>query len=136
MTVVWYAMPDFIKSRRSRLLSKTSLLLGAGAYAFHEVRSERRAAEPSMPSIDQRTDDGTPTKFGYVAVFTAALATILLMLGTLVGASKAERAIFTIGEKLKQGGMTWPHTRIGIVLGCITATFNWGASRMDNDPQL
>lgn len=139
VTALWYALPDVMDRRRDRLFMKVGLLVGAGAYAFHQARKEQHCTETSEPSFDNRlvgesTTTATSTTMtpvptpirGYIAVFVAVLAVALLLVVAVTGASKAERAIFGFGENLAQRGVSWPHTRIGLVLGFITAVFSLG----------
>ncbi|GAB3535124.1 hypothetical protein GCM10027403_12280 [Arthrobacter tecti] len=145
VSFLWYALPDVVERRPPRTLAKVGLLIGAGAFVFHEIRRERRLAgileksqvktltiaePPDAPTLngDKQSGDMTPMSPRGVV---ATSAVVILMLGLTVTSARTERAIFTYGENLSKRGVAWPHTRIGLVLGLVTTVFSLGMSRVE-----
>lgn len=151
VTVLWYAMPDVVRSRAVRASLKAGLLAAGGAYAWRQVRADVdeaagasdaspgplsdeleqvRALTARPPVLDADVlglDDAAPTArarwFPVVALGAVA--------GVVGGTVAVERAIHRFGERLGQRGVTAPHTRIGAVAGAASVLLTLLSVRLE-----
>lgn len=95
-TLVWYAMPDFVRSRRWRCVLKTALLAGGGAGTVQAMRTGD--LDPATWLSDQvwSTGDAIGAGLGVVAVAALSVA--------------AEKGIFAFGERRRARGVRFAHT--------------------------
>lgn len=148
-TFVWYAMPDVVPSRAARGVVKTVLSGGLAAMSVAQVRRDKaeaaartaisddggaldrvRALTSTEPALDGsvigRVNDPKPlcARPGLLAV-GAALVTVVVG-----GSLAAEWGIHRFGQRLGARGISWPHTRIGIVSGLAAGALAVGATAL------
>ncbi|MGP5607738.1 hypothetical protein [Arthrobacter rhombi] len=134
---LWYALPDYMHRRSSRVLAKLAILAAAGAFFA------RRQDPDSLPTapLAEGTTPGRGSGHldaagqGHSADTTAGtrarlknldpglligLGATILIVG--IGANIAtERRIHRFGERLKANGSSRPHTAIGLIAGSLAA---------------
>lgn len=118
-TALWYALPDYSRSRRTRALVKAGILAAGAAYGYRVVR-ERPPGGPGLPPEEPAsTTDGTERWSARSAV-AFAVAAVVALGSTAAGTVYVERVVYRLGERLSQGGVRYAHTRIGAVLGALS----------------
>ncbi|NMR18692.1 hypothetical protein [Cellulomonas fimi] len=135
---VWYALPDYVTSPRDRALVKTVLLVPAGLYGAWLGRDVRATAAGAGELADDAERAGPADAPGTPSRDTPLLrlpppAQVALGLGALVvlatGTVAAERGTYRFGEQLARGGVSRPHTRIGLALGALTVLTDLAGER-------
>ncbi|MCL3860793.1 hypothetical protein [Actinotalea sp. K2] len=137
-SLLWYAMPDVVRSRGLRGVLKSAMVVGYGAYAAatrpstSDEEPHDRAATPggsdtlravadltsTPPVLDAAELDlaidsaGSPGRSVALASGVAAF-----VVGSVAGTIAIERAIYGLGERRRDRGVRAAHTRIGIVAG-------------------
>lgn len=134
---LWYALPDYVDRRRSRVLAKLVILAGAGAVFARGQELDllptappAEGTTPGRDSVPRDTADqrqladktaGTRARLKNLNPgLVIGLGAMILIVG--IGANIAtERWIHRFGERLKAKGTSHPHTAIGLVVGSLTA---------------
>ncbi len=117
--LTWYALPDAVRSRRTRGVIKSGLLgvTAAGAAMIPQVFPEARDLK-SEPRVD----------LPWPARATLALgATTAAIVGTIW----SEKAIYAHGERRRASGVRCAHTRTALVMALAT-----GAAALIDWPNL
>lgn len=104
LTLVWYGMPDVVRSRPLRALAKTCLLAASAGCT-------RRLLEQTGPAQSPRLPD-EPAGL--------ATATAVLGLGTLLGI-RVEKAAYAFGESRRARGRRLAHTLPALGWGALAA---------------
>ncbi|MGB6021322.1 MAG: hypothetical protein WBG89_03235 [Ornithinimicrobium sp.] len=116
MSCLWYALPDYVPSRKRRTAAKAVLL---AAVAFYGARLGREVAaeEVGLGATEQgRSDEGRST----VNPARQGLVLVLALVPLTIGAVVAERFIYRTTEGLANRGVSHPHTKVGLVMGFLT----------------
>lgn len=142
---IWYALPDYVLSKRRRALVKTVLLASAGLYGAwmgrkmpiedsgdaggsqvapglpgeslrgYAAPAQGQAAPDRTRQPDARTDAWWLRLRPGTQLVVVAGAITVLTAGSIA----AERTIYGVGERLARRGVSRPHTRVGLVLGAL-----------------
>ena len=114
---LWYALPDYSRSRRTRTLAKTGIVAASAVYAHRIVARERSAdgRDGGTAPVPIRTGPGSPR--GAVVAGLTALALLGSTAAVMVG---MERLVYRLGENLSRDGVRFAHTRIGGVVGAVS----------------
>lgn len=112
LTAAWYAMPDYVTSRKRRAAAKTAVIMGAGLYGAYlgQGLNEEDFEEPE--DLGAQASDGEVVR--QVLIVVAA--------GVVVGAGTIyfETLIRRAADGLRDRGVSRPNTVIGIVMGALT----------------
>lgn len=134
--VAWYALPDFFESRRVRAFLKAGLLAGGAAYLVPNLRGATAAAPPAASALPdeapERPDEAeahpgrtVSTDRSRLRSRLTAVAAVAAVVGVVAGSAVAtvrlERVVYRFGDRAASRGVVLPHTRIGVVLGALTA---------------
>ena len=127
-TFYWYALPDYLRSRKSRSGIKILLLAGEVAWGWitsvipslriglHNTDNEgcagRRGACECHRDAENEEEDTVNTIPAPVAFTFAAFLLSIIFLG--------EKLIFSRGEKRRQAGRRYAHTKQAIWIAIIT----------------
>lgn len=136
-TLGWYAVPDVVRPRWARALTKTVVAV-AGAVLTFKATAEGREAQDAVRSVrdavrdadgtpaDGTPADGTPADEPAAHDGPATLPPAVLALAGVgaVAASAAltvagERWVYRRGESLRRRGARLPHTRVGLVMAAL-----------------
>lgn len=130
LTAAWYAMPDYILSRRRRAVAKTVVLVGAGLCGIHLGRSvndeeSASAAEPSKDVNDpldavKPSSDASATQISEQEAVKKGLIIVIVGAALGAGAIYFETLIHRAANGLRERGLRRPHTVIGIIMGALT----------------
>lgn len=132
---LWYSLPDYTSSRRTRVVVKTGIVAASAAYGAYVLRSrpvssdgagsatgaaapfepapgEPAPGEPELPgSRPHRTKPGRPALIGLAVVLLGSTAAVTVYL---------ERVVYRLGERLSGRGVRLAHTRIGVALAVLS----------------
>lgn len=105
--LTWYALPDVVRRRGTRVVIKVGLLgvTGAGVAMMPQVFPDMRQL------ASRRLDLPAPT-----AAALAVGASAVAFLGTIWG----EKAVYARGERLRARGLRCAHTRAAAILALAT----------------
>ncbi|MGO2533817.1 MULTISPECIES: hypothetical protein [Micrococcaceae] len=132
---LWYALPDYVDRRSSRVLAKLGILAAAGVFFARRQDPNSVPTAPLAGGMPPGRGSGhRDTAYGYSADKTAGARArlmspspgLLIGLGATVlvagvGANVAtERWIHRFGNRLARKGTLLPHTAIGLVAGSLT----------------
>lgn len=112
-TLVWYALPDAVRSRPARALLKGGLLAGLGAawVAFRPSTADRQgpdAFDEVLAAFNEHPARGA----AIAAAATAATVTLSVA---------GEKLIFACGERRRSRGVPGAHTWPALAWGALTA---------------
>lgn len=106
---LWYALPDYSRSRRTRTLAKTGIVAASAVYGYRIVIRERLAGglDAGMAPVPVRTEPvPVRTEPGSPRDSVVAGLTALTLLGStaavMVGMEHLE---YRLGEKLSRDGV-------------------------------
>ena len=134
---LWYSLPDYTASRRTRAVAKAGVIAASAAYGAYVLRGGPSSADGGSPVLpepapgepvpeepaSEESGPGLPgsrpgrTKPGRPALI--ALAVVLLG-STAAITVHMERFVYRFGEKLSSRGVRLAHTRIGIALAVLS----------------
>ncbi|MCA5892077.1 hypothetical protein LEP48_01760 [Isoptericola sp. NEAU-Y5] len=149
-TLAWYAVPDVVTPRWARALAKTAVAVGgslgmlvtADGRALRAGLRELRAANADgsrdeqgedvaagAPSDDRAVDDENGPVLGAddaepepgVNPVLAGAAVVGVTAAAVLVAVGGEKWAYRRGERWRESGLAWPHTRVGLVLGVLAA---------------
>ncbi len=139
ITAIWYALPDYVSSRRARgwvKVALASVVVGWSLVGDASPSAERGA--PAIQTAASSTPPETPSRppssdrVGWMGVAGAVGFVGLVVLG-LVGAATLtfafDRAVHRLGQRAQRRGALHPHTRNGVILGAVAALADLGAKR-------
>jgi hypothetical protein len=159
-TCAWYAVPDVVGPRWGRALAKTAVATAGTVLAVaatrdgRELRDGIRGAVGEVRSVldddgraDHRpdtaaTDDDNPTPLrpqdgGEEVVLRAPVAAGAAVVGLTVTVAlvvAGEKWAYRRGEALRARGVRAPHTRVGLVVGLLTAALAAVDVDLDDEP--
>lgn len=107
ITFAWYALPDAVRSRGMRVLTKAALLAGTGAVASRVV-ADQADSLPDPAALPAPT----PALVAGGAALLAA-GTALTVWG--------EKAVFAFGERRRARGVRFAHTLPALLLAGVAA---------------
>ncbi|MFJ6002943.1 hypothetical protein [Arthrobacter sp. NPDC092385] len=134
---LWYSLPDYAASRRTRAVVKAGVIAASAAYGAYVLRGGQSSADGGSPVLpepaseksgpgepaSEKSGPGCPgsrperTKPGRPALI--ALAVVLLG-STAAVTIYMERFVYRFGEKLSSRGVRLAHTRIGVALAVLS----------------
>lgn len=124
----WYALPDYVDSRRARALAKAALFTGGGAlYVLASRTADDAPRNPTPATENQPTTEDAGAEAEHSAGWQRLAPRV--QLAVVAGAFAAftvvsiagERLVYCTGERLANRGVRRPHTLIGLALGALTA---------------
>lgn len=144
-TAAYYAVPDMTPSRTARAWLKTGCLALACTAAVptsraavqdlraqrDEIRAERAAAAAAEvtvtdgtrvvgdPALDDEPAPGTPSR--RAQRLAAVVGGTVVLAGSAALTVAAERGVYAFSERRAARGVTYAHTRTGLVLGAVSA---------------
>lgn len=125
-TVFWYALPDFVTTRKARFFARFATLLGLGGLSgvivsdtVDKVREDITRESPDEEAWEMTSDN---VKFSR-ANFNLPMLFLLFVLGGgfALGAIWTEFWLFRRGERRRLSGIRLAHTRQAIPLGLLFA---------------
>lgn len=101
----FYAVPDFLESRKVRAVAKGAVMAAIGSYFFstQEVGAE-------LAEVEEELSAEVKDNPALVAGIGAALAALQVA---------SEKLIYRFGEHLKDSGVRAPHTKTALALGAL-----------------
>ncbi|WP_182353190.1 hypothetical protein [Flaviflexus huanghaiensis] len=111
ITLAYYAMPDFVRSRLLRYFGKMALL---GLSTGQVIVTANATLPNDLDSLRQFVDDSdgeTLKKTAGILAGAGLASTIAVLAG--------EKYIFNRGERKRAAGVSFPHTKQGLVLAVL-----------------
>ncbi len=146
---VWYALPDYTRSRPLRIAAKSAILAISAVYGAASIRRQGgealddAAPEPGAESersttrLPEARADGTAPPAPASGISAKAyhplvfpLAAVAILGGGAAFTVGMERFVYRFGERLAGRGVHLPHSRIGLVLGVVSTAATLGADAM------
>lgn len=128
-TVCWYALPDHVRSRRARAVVRAALVAAVvasspstgGAVPSARSRSAAVPKTPSSPRTATPAPEDEVTVVGVLGVVGFTGAIVGAVLGAVGVTVAVDRTVHRIGDRAARADTRLPHTRVGVVLGALTA---------------
>jgi hypothetical protein len=139
---LWYSLPDYTASRRTRAVVKTGVIAASAAYGAHVLRGGPSSPDGGGPVLPEpapgdpvpgepASEDSGPEEPGPVIPGSrperakAGRPVLIALAVVLLGSTAAitvhmERFVYRFGEKLAGRGVRLAHTRIGVALAVLS----------------
>lgn len=112
VTLAFYALPDFVRSKTLRTLGKSALLAASSAQA---VGMQGELWENNAQELRNFLDGSEADALKAVAGVTAAVSSV-----GIAAVVVAEKAIFNRAEKKRASGKKFAHTKQAFVIAALT----------------
>lgn len=126
-TFAWYALPDYVPSKKRRVVAKAALVTAAGLYGAYQGK-DGAADSVEVPSSEMESvgQDEAGAGQSATALEAEGLAVVGILVGLTAGVVVLERVVQWGAEELSHRGVTHPHTKIGLALGALTPLIQRG----------
>lgn len=111
ITLAFYAMPDFVRSRLLRYFGKMAL---TGLATGQAIVAANATLPNDMESLRRFADDADKETLKKTAGVVAAVG-----VATTAAVIAGEKYVFRSAERKREAGVTFPHTKQGLVLAAL-----------------